>query len=241
MNSSVAIITGAASGIGLETARRLKQQGIKVFALDTKDIDLSGVEKIKCDISSEDDVIKAKELIFKKVECIDCLILAAGVLCCGERDYISDLTLDEWNGVLSVNLTGTMLCLKHFSRLLLNSKYKSIITFSSEQTIKIIKKSAPYLISKIGIEYLTKLAALELIESKVRVNCIRLASVDTPFLKTLVGDEKIREDMIKSANDAMPLGIITTSDVFEAIEFLLFEKSSKITGQVFTIDSGVLL
>ena len=86
----------------------------------------------------------------------------------------------------------------------------------------------------------SKILALELINNKVRVNTIALASVETDFLKNYKKDEKEFEQMMKTTNRNMPYGIIKPYDVYELVKFLISD-SNKITGQTILVDSGVVL
>ncbi len=236
-----AIVTGAASGIGKCVSELLISKGIIVFALDRKYVDISGVNYIKCDISSEVEIENARNCILTTTEKINYLVLAAGILCVKERCLIDSMSILEWSNVLATNLTGTMLSMRAFIPLMKNNAEGSIVTYSSEQVIRPIAKSAPYLVSKAGVEYLTKLAAIENLEYKIRVNCIRAAAVDTEFLSALVSDSVVREKMKKDMDTKMPLGIISPKDIAEMTLFLLSNVTSKMTGQIVTIDSGLLL
>ena len=101
-------------------------------------------------------------------------------------------------------------------------------------------KSAPYAITKAAIEMFSKILALELIDSKVRVNTIALASVKTNFLRKYKKDEKVLEKMMENTDKNMPFGIIQPYDVYELVKYLI-GKNNKITGQTILIDSGVVL
>ena len=172
---------------------------------------------------------------------IDYLILPAGILCSFSRYYLEELPLEEWNNVIEVNLTGVMLCMQMFYPLLKNSEQGAIVTYSSEQVSRPIPKSAPYLISKAGIEALTKLAALEFMSSGIRVNCIRAATVDTNFLSTYVKEPEIRKQMRDDMDKKMPFGIISAENIANLTWLIASDYSNKITGQIITIDSGILL
>lgn len=130
--------------------------------------------------------------------------------------------------------------IKYTIPLLRKSKSPVIINLSSEQVKKVKKKSAPYAVSKAAIESLTKIAALELLEDKIRVNAIELASVNTNFIREYIGDDKKMEKMIKSADKEMPYGIINVNDVWKIVSYLI-EDDNKVTGQIILIDSGTTI
>lgn len=241
MDKKYAVISGAASGIGRSVAESLIAQDATVFAIDINPAEIPGAVCIQCDVSSETEVEKAVWRILAVTDQIDWLVLAAGVLCQKWRYKLEDLPAEEWSHVTNINLNGTLFCLKHMIPLLKKSASASVVTYSSEQVVRPIEKSAPYLVSKAGIEALTKLAALELLHDRVRVNCIRAATVDTDFLSTLVHEPHIRQEMRDSAHQTMPYGIIRPEEIAQLTFFLLSEQAAKITGQIMTVDSGVLL
>ena len=236
-----AIVTGAASGIGKAIAEQLSKNKVVVFGIDKKDFSIDGVRSIIGDVSDNSFMEKCSCIIKKTTEQIDYLVIAAGILCDGNRNYIISLSLTEWNNVLSTNLTGAMLSLQMAAPFLKKSKNASVVLFSSDQVLRPVAKSGAYSISKAGIEALTKLASMELLNYRIRVNCIRAAAVDTDFLSTLVPDISVRREMTKTMAGKMPLGMISPHDVENLAFFLLSEDSDKITGQVLTIDSGYLL
>lgn len=236
-----AVVTGAASGIGKSVSELLISKGIVVFALDKHPIEVSSAVNIMCDVSLEKDMSSALQHILDVTKTIDYLVLSAGVLCAGNRYSIEDLPLKEWTTVLDTNLTGVMLSIRTFIPLLKKNRKGSIVTYSSDQVVHPLSKSAPYLASKAAVESLTRLAAIENVEYNIRVNCIRAASVDTNFMSSLVKEPEIRKKMRNSMNAKMPLGIISPKEIANMTLFLLSEESSKMTGQVVTIDGGILL
>ena len=176
-----AIITGVSSGIGECIANNFIEEGIHVFGIDENEIHNEKIEFFKCDIRNEEKIIDIINIISKKTKYIDYLINAAGIFCHNGRDMIKNLSKEEWQNVIDVNLTGTFLITKYSIPLLEKSTNGNIINLSSEQVILPQVKSAPYAITKAGIEMFSKILALELMDSKIRVNTIALASVKTNF------------------------------------------------------------
>lgn len=236
-----AVVTGAASGIGKCVSELLISKGVYVFALDIQTIETTRVNFIKCDVSSEKDLSAATQCILSITRKIDYLVLSAGILCYNSRYLIKDLPQKEWSAVLDTNITGAMLSMRTFIPLLINNRKGSIVTYSSDQVVRPIPKSAPYLVSKAAIESLTRLLAIENINYNIRANCIRTASVDTNFLSSLVKDPLTRKEMMDKMNSKMPLGIISPQEIADITWFLLSDTTSKMTGQVITIDGGILL
>lgn len=239
MEKKVAVVTGAASGIGYSVLNYLKKRDIDVVAVDIVNMKVFDDIFYHCDVSSEENVRATADIIENKVGRIDYLVLAAGILCVNTRLMITEMSADEWNGVLGVNLNGVMYCLKYFLPLMNNGG--AVVTFSSEQTIRPIARSAPYLVSKTAVEALTKLAAIEMIEKKVRINCVRAATVDTNFLANYVKESDIRKRMRDDMDEKMSLGIISPDDIAHISWGLLSDENTKITGQVITVDGGILL
>ena len=238
--SRYAIITGVASGIGECIANNFIEEGIHVFGTYKNTPSNEKIEYFKCDIRNEKEIINIVNEIIKKTDYIDYLINAAGIFCHIERDLIQNISKEEWQRVIDVNLTGTFLISKYSIPLLKKSANGNIINLSSEQVVSPQIKSAPYAISKAGIEMFSKILALELMEFKIRVNTIALASVKTNFLKKYKKDEDVFEKMMEVTDKNMPLGIIKPYDVYKLVKYLV-EENNKITGQTILMDSGVVL
>lgn len=235
-----AIVTGVSSGIGECIANNFIEEGIHVFGIDINVPNNKRIEYFKCDIRNEKEIINIINEILKKTDHIDYLINSAGIFCYKERNLIENLSKEEWQNVIDVNLTGTFLITKYAIPLLKKSSNGNIINLSSEQVILPQIKSAPYAITKAGIEMFSKILALELMDDKIRVNTIALASVKTNFLKNYKKDEEVLKRMMESTDKNMPFGIITPNDVYNLVKYLV-EENNKITGQKIVVDSGVVL
>ncbi|MCR5837213.1 MAG: SDR family oxidoreductase [Lachnospiraceae bacterium] len=232
----VAIVTGIASGIGKYVAEQLAKKNVVVYGADIKNIQLDNVICRQCDVSDEKQVIDFIEEIKEKYGKLDYLINVAGILCYKKRATIDQLLYEEWDKVMKVNAYSVFMMTKYAIPLLRKGTNPAIINISSDQVKKFNRKSAPYAVSKAAIEMLTKIAALELLEDKIRVNAVALSSVDTCFIKDYFGKEKMKQ-MVKSADEQMPFGIISVQDVWNAIRYIL-EDGNKMTGQILLIDSG---
>ena len=240
MKKKVAIISGAASGIGKHTAERFIESDIQVFALDVNQVSIAGVIWYQCDVSSESEVIKCVEKISEMTDHVDYLINAAGILCYSGRYRIEELPLSEWEKLFEINLKSVFLMTKYVIPLLKKSENGNVINFSSEQVTLIKKKSVPYSITKAAVEMFTKVVALELLENKIRANTIALASVKTNFIGAYIKNDNMMRDMMEKAEMDMPFGLIKTDDVYSLIQYLTME-NCKVTGQTLLIDSGVVL
>ena len=230
-----AIITGVSSGIGECIAKNFIKDNIYVFGIDEKQSKNKEIDFFKCDIRDEEKIIDTIKEISKKTKHIDYLINSAGIFCYNERNLIENLSKSEWQNVIDVNLTGTFLI-----PLLKKSTNGNIINLSSEQVILPQRKSAPYAVTKAAIEIFSKILALELMDSKIKVNTIALASVKTNFLKRYKKDEDVIRKMMEKTDKDMPFGIINSYDVYKLVKYLT-EENTKITGQTILMDSGVIL
>lgn len=235
-----AIITGVSSGIGECIANNFIEEGIHVFGIDENEPNNKKIEFFKCDIRVEERIVEIIDVISKKTNHIDYLINSAGIFCYTERNMIKNLSKEEWQNVIDVNLTGTFLISKYSIPLLEKSTNGNIVNLSSEQVILPQIKSAPYAITKAGIEMFSKILSLELMDCKIRVNTIALASVKTNFLKRYKKDDELIEKMMETTDKNMPFGIIKTYDVYKLVKYLI-EEDNKITGQTILMDSGVVL
>lgn len=237
---TVAVITGVASGIGRYVAYSLRKCDVDVYGLDINEPELEGIHFFKCDISVENQVVNVVKKIKQLVSKVDYLLNVAGILCYKNRYYVKDLPLNEWERVITTNLTSVYLMTKYFIPLLEKSKYGVIINFSSEQVCHIRKKSVPYSVSKAAVEMFTRVVALELLEKGIRANTIALASVRTNFIKDYVRSEKKFQEMMRLSEKKMPLGLIEPKDVYCLIKYLI-SNDNKMTGQTIILDSGVIL
>lgn len=235
----IAVVTGAARGIGRCIAENLLNKGVKVYGLDIINRQIPGVNFYSCDIRDE----KSVDSFFKTISLedgrIDWLINCAGIICHKEINYVKDLPLSEWREVIDVNLTGAFIIAKYAIPLLVKSNCGNIIYLSSDKVYSPNAGSAPYSASKAGIEMLSKILAVELLDSKIRVNTIAMSSVRTNFIKEYINDDTKFNSMMCDTNKKMPYGIIEPIEVFEAVFFLL--SNSKIVGQTILLDSGVVI
>ncbi len=239
LDGKVAIITGAAAGIGETTARLFAAEGAKVVACDVsmepleeivKSIKAEGGEAIavKCDVSQESDV---KEMIagsLGEYQKIDILINNAGIT----RDTLTPrMTVENWDLVMSINLKGTFLCAKY--ALAKMERGGKVVNTASIATLG-NKGQSNYAASKMGVIGLTRTLALEYARKKICINAIAPGAVDTPMLQAV--PEKMREKMI----EMIPLGeAIPPIDIARAHLFLASDEANFITGQCIFVDGGM--
>ncbi|MBN2611185.1 MAG: SDR family oxidoreductase [Bacteroidales bacterium] len=242
MNQKTAIITGGAQGIGRITALSFFKKGYKTVVLDLdteaiedlkKNRDYSGIHFFHCDVSVEDDISRSISQIAEWSDGIHIVVNNAAIAI---NKPVELLSLDEWNKVMGVNLTGAFLCSKHASQHLKRTK-GSIINISSTRAFMSEPDTEAYSASKGGIISLTHALAISL-GPEVRVNCISPGWIDVSMHKKTSG---IKEPALTDADHSQhPAGRVgQASDIVNTIFFLTDEKNSFITGQNFIVDGGM--
>jgi NAD(P)-dependent dehydrogenase (short-subunit alcohol dehydrogenase family) len=247
VKDKVAIITGAASGIGEASARLLAREGAKVVMTDLNEADGERIAKeildqggtcafIKQDAASEADwqrVVASTLDLFGK---LDVLVNNAGVTV--NKD-IESTTLDEWRWVMSVNLDGVFLGVKYAIGAMKKTGGGSIINISSAAGMVGQLWAAAYCSSKGGVRLLTKAAALECSKAgrdyNIRVNSIHPGCVRTGLLEPLL-KKKEMADIINSLHPVGHLG--EPEDVAYAVLYLASDESKFATGSELVIDGG---
>ena len=240
--NKVAIITGGASGIGQSTALAFAAQGAKVVIADVQDGSetLSQVHKaggegiyIKCDVSRDGDV---KAMVGKTIQTygrLDFGINNAGIE--GVQIAMQDLAESDWDRTIAINLKGIWLCMKYEIPYILQQKNGAIVNTASIAGVIGFANMAAYVASKHGVAGLTKVAALELAKTGVRVNAICPGVIHTPMV-----DRGLANPEMEKAYTAMiPMGRMgRPEEMAETILYLCSDSSSYVTGQVLIADGG---
>jgi NAD(P)-dependent dehydrogenase (short-subunit alcohol dehydrogenase family) len=227
----VAIVTGAASGIGRATVERLAEEGATVVAVD---IAKDGVADTVGDVSDPSFV---ESLIADTVERhgrLDVLANVAGILRTGK---MHEHSLDTWDQVLAVNLTGTFLCCRAAMPALLDSG-GNIVNVSSTAALAGQPWAAAYSASKGGVLALTRTIAVEYGRQGVRCNAVCPGSIDTPITKDFAFPEGVDKDLIRRSMALdRPRGPET---VAAAIAFLASDDAVHVNGEHLRVDGGTL-
>jgi NAD(P)-dependent dehydrogenase (short-subunit alcohol dehydrogenase family) len=237
----VALVTGAARGIGLATARRFLAEGWRVALLDIEAellqkaaASLQNAEStlaLHCDVSDAAQVGGAVNQVAKRFGRLDALINNAGVAVFAPLLETSDA---DWNRILAVNLTGPFICTKAAVPLLRETGNGAVVNVTSISAVRASTLRSAYGTSKAGLAHLTKQLAVELASLGIRVNGVAPGPVDTAMAKA-VHTAEIRADY----HDAIPLNRYgLEEELAEAIFFLSSERSSYITGQILAVDGG---
>ena len=248
LEGKTALVTGAASGIGLQTSIRLAEEGARVMMTD---INLEKVrqqaEKIganatflKLDITEEEEWISALDETVKRFDRLDILVNSAGMVLIAD---VEQITLEDWRKVHAVNLDGTFLGCKHGVRVMKEFGAGSIINLSSVSGMIGGFNLAAYNSSKGAVRMLTKSVALHCARAGygIRCNSIHPTFIETPMLESMIRDspdpEKARQTLVRQ----VPLRRIgKPEDVANMIVYLASDESTFVTGTEMVIDGGVI-
>lgn len=239
----VAVITGSGSGIGKAAAIAFGKMGIKVAVMDinleaaeavASEIDRAGGEAMafKVDIRKKTEIQQMTEKIIRKWERVDILLNNAGVI---SDAFIKDMTEEQWDLVLNVDLKGVFLCTQAIAEVMKTQNYGRIINISSLGYLG-NKGQANYSAAKAGVVSLTKVTAWEYGTFGVTVNCIAPGIVESPI--TLGLPDKVRDRLI-GATLAKRFG--QPEDIIHAVMFFAAEEATYITGQVIHVDGGGII
>ena len=239
-----ALVTGSGSGIGRAIALMLAEAGADVVINDVnqKDADATagGVEllgrtaiSIVANVADQNDVCKMFEQINKVFGKIDILVNNAGTT----RDgFLMDMTEEQWDLVLDVNLKGVFNCCKFAAQIMSKNQYGKIVNIASASAQMGNIGQVNYAASKGGVISLTKTLAKELAQFNINVNCVAPGFIETPM--TVEVPDKVRDHLIKQ----IPLGRAgTVEDVAHSVCFLMSEQAAYITGQILSCNGGMVV
>ena len=254
LEGKIALITGAAQGIGEETAYVLAREGAKVIVSDINDE--KGIEVAQrigtsaiymhLDVRNEGDWIHAMESILKTYSKLDILVNNAGITGFQEGFGPQDpenASLESWREVHSVNSDGVFLGCKYAIRTMKNNSDSSIINISSRSGLVGIPGAAAYASSKAAIRNHTKSVALYCCSQRygIRCNSIHPAAILTPMWEPMLGEGPDRLDRMAQITKDIPMQQMGWPvDVANAVLFLASDESKYITGIELTIDGGLL-
>ena len=248
LKDKVAIITGARRGMGKAHAIKLAKAGAKVVVSDisqeecqkvVEEIKKEGGEALalKCDVAKKKEVEEMVKKTIEKWGKVDILVNNAGI--CQFKPFL-ELTEDEWDRTLDINLKGYFLCAQTVAKEMLKQKYGKIINIASVACGQIgigFPTLAHYSASKGGIIALTETLAVELASYNITVNAIAPGMIETPMIAPI----KESPEQEKEALKRIPLGRSgKPEEVSNLVLFLASDESSYITGSTIIIDGGWL-
>ncbi len=237
----VALVTGAARGIGLATAKRFLADGWRVALVDIDGDNLTRTfaalgqpdmtMAITCDVADPAAIASAVASVGERFGRLDALVNNAGIAI---FKPILEVTYEDWSRVMAVNLTGPFLVTQAAAPLMRDTGGGAIVNITSISGLRASTLRTAYGTCKAGLAQLTKQQAAELASLGIRVNAVAPGPVDTAMAKA-VHTPEIRKDY----HDHMPLNRYGfEEELAEVIHFLCSERASYITGQVLAVDGG---
>lgn len=237
-SGQVAIVTGAASGIGLATLDLLHAQGARVVAVDRDEavraLARPGVEPMVADIAQEDSAERAIKIALDRYGRLDILVNNAGIII---NKPVIDMTLDDWNGILAVNATGAFLFSRAAMRAMVPAGRGAIVNVGSYACYQAFPTIAAYAASKGALAQLTRALSLEAIEHGIRVNAVGSGDVVTNITNHIHEDGP--KFLAEHGRNAPIRRAAQPSEIAEVIAFLASEKASYIVGAVVMADGGM--
>ena len=238
LKDKVAIVTGAASGIGAEVARVFAREGAKVALVDRDAIAAPPAGSLVFNGDVSDGAFTAATVagIVKAWGRVDVVLTAAG-MSVGKK--LADTTEEEWDRVFAVNAKGTFLWLRATLGPMIATGGGSMITVASQIPLSGGRNTASYASSKGAVIALTKSVALDYAADKVRVNALAPGAIDTPFLHRSFARAADSAAARQSSIDRHPMGRFgTVGEVAKAALFLASDDSSFTTGSVLMVEGG---
>ena len=239
LENRTAIVTGSTQSINKAIAQRLTAAGATVAIAD---LNLDNAKKtaqeighnaiaVHLDVAKAESVQQAIDTCLSTWGHIDILVNNAGIV--GSGTPVKDLTEEDWNHVLSINLTGVFLCSRAVLPTMLKQKKGTIVSVASIAGKEGNPNMAPYAVSKSGVIGFTKSLAKEHLHDGLRINCVAPALIQTPLL------DGVEQDQIDYLTSKIPMGRLgQPEEVAAVIHFLASDDASFVTGQCYDVSGG---
>jgi NAD(P)-dependent dehydrogenase (short-subunit alcohol dehydrogenase family) len=242
----VALVTGAASGIGESIALLYAKNGAKVVA---SDIDDAGGQEtvdaiikahgdavyVHADVSKSDDCMRLVGQTLARYDHLDFACNNAGIG--GEQNPVAQLSVEGWNRTIAINLSGVFYCMRYEIQAMLKNGGGSIVNMASILGQVGFAGAAAYVSAKHGVLGLTQTAALEYSKVGIRVNAVGPAFIRTPMIAGVIADP----GAVQALTAAHPIGRLgQPEEVAELVLWLSSEKASFVTGSYYPADGGYL-
>jgi NAD(P)-dependent dehydrogenase (short-subunit alcohol dehydrogenase family) len=249
LKDRVAVVTGAASGIGRASAIAFAREGARVVVADRNEkageetasaIEAEGHRAVfaRVDVAREAEIARVIEEVAARWDRIDILFNNAGVLLVKPVEQISE---EEWDRVMAINVKAAFFTTKHVVPHMRRAGKGSILNTGSIASFTGQLGTPAYSASKGAIALLTKSLALDLGRDNIRVNCICPGITDTPMLREHLGHGTEGENRIRARLARVPTGkILSPEDVARAAVYLVSDESEGVTGILHVIDGGLI-
>ena len=242
----VAVLTGAANGIGEATAQRFVEEGARVVIADIQ-VDAgaavanrlgAAARFIECDVTVERQVADAVDLAVETWGQLDCMFNNAGII--GATGPLVDTTAEAWTRTMDVLLTSAFFGVKHAARVMIPARSGVILCTSSVAGVVAGLGPHAYTVAKTGILALTRSAATELGHHGIRVNAIAPGTIPTAMTATaLTGDPSAIDVAAEHARTTNPLGVpCGPIDIANAALYLASDEARFVTGHTLVVDAG---
>ncbi|HEY0829156.1 MAG TPA: SDR family oxidoreductase [Bacilli bacterium] len=249
--NKVVIVTGGGSGIGEAVCRRFAKEGASVVVVNrtaskgeqvAKDITASGGKAyaLQGDVSSEADVKHIITEVMKKFSKIDVLVNNAAVC---PQVKLTEMTLEEWNHVISTNLTSVFLWCREVIPAMISQGGGVIVNVSSVHALATLDGYSAYSASKGGIVSLTRAIALDYARQNIRINTVLPGAVLTPMLESSAKNlHTPKEEIMKVWDQSQPIGRVGQPDeIAVAVMFAANPENSFMTGASLVVDGGMTI
>jgi NAD(P)-dependent dehydrogenase (short-subunit alcohol dehydrogenase family) len=253
-DGAVALVTGAAQGLGLATAARLAKGGARVVIGDRQEAAAAAAATRLCatgatathaylDVTSSESIEEVLKSCVAQHGSVDIVVNSAGTA--QDLAPIAELDEREWARTLAVNLTGTFLVCRAAANVMSKQGSGTIVNFASVNGENPAPLAGAYNVSKAGVIALTKTLALELAASGIRVNAVSPGPVGTEFNKSVMAqraavNQVSSEEMIDRITASIPLGRWgQPEEIADAVAFLCSQRASWITGEVIRVSGGL--
>jgi NAD(P)-dependent dehydrogenase (short-subunit alcohol dehydrogenase family) len=233
LDAKIALVTGAASGLGLATAERFAKEGAIVVGADVA----TGDAMRLLDVRDEDAVAALVDAIVAEHGRLDVVVNYAGVAGGGP---VHTVDRADWDRVLAVNVTGTFLVNKHALRPMLDQHSGSIINIASVEGLQGTEGGSSYNASKAAVVMLTKNMAIDYGRAGIRVNAICPGFIDTPMFRAVLGSDHMTQFRDEYRDDHMLGRFGRPEEIAAAALFLASDDASFVTGVALPVDGGYL-
>ena len=240
LQGRIAVVTGGSGGIGSAICERFAKEGATVYAADIAEnqaLQTPNVMFQHHDVTLEQSAIDLSQRVETEQGKLDILVNAAAI----EIEHtIEDTSLEDWNRIFAINVTGTFLTSKHLIPLLRKSKTASIINFGSYDGFIADPSLAAYCATKGAVHALTKAMACDYGPENIRVNAICPGYVDTPMLQSFFGSSGDIETLQQAVRDVHPLRTYgQPEDIANLVNWLAGDEARYASGQLWVIDGGL--